>query len=195
MRRLFSVGLAALMVAAGAASPAGAAPYARDLSLKGLTFHLSSPNEGSENRLRIVVDGLERPGEPIERQIDGTIVDATTADLDANGFPELYVFTQSAGSGSYGGVVGYASNKNKSVTEINLPELSGKDARGFQGHDAFAVSGRTLVRQFPIYRDADANVAPTGGERRISYRLRAGEAAWRLQPVKSIVAKPAKPRG
>lgn len=194
MRRIFLVGLAVCAVA-GAGSTAAAAPYARDLSMKGLVFHLSSPNDGSENRLRIVVDGLERPGEPIERQIDGTIVDATVADLDANGFPEIYVFTQSAGSGSYGGVVGYASNRNKSVTDISLPELSTKDAKGYQGHDAFAVSGRALVRRFPIYRDADANAGPTGGERRISYRLRAGEATWRLEPTKSIEIKPRKRRG
>jgi hypothetical protein len=194
MGRLFSVGLPAIALAV-CGTAAAAEPFARDLAAKGLSFHLSSPNTGSENKLRIVVDGLSAPSEPIERPVDGSIAGAAIADLDANGFPELFVFTQGAGSGSYGNVIGYASNRNKSISEIALPELSTKDARGYQGHDAFAVSGRALVRRFPIYRDGDVNAAPSGGERRISYRLRAGEATWRLEPVTSVVTKPGKGRG
>jgi hypothetical protein len=38
----------------------------------------------------------------------------------------------------------------------------------------------TLARRFPIYKEADANAAPTSGTRQISYKLKAGEAGWLL---------------
>lgn len=168
------------------ASSAVAEPFKKDLSLQGLTFHVTSLNESSASKLRIAVDGLKQPGPPIEKEIDGTVVGAEIADLDANGFPEIYVFTQSTGSGSYGNVVGYASNRNKSVTEIFLPELSKRDAKGYQGHDEFSVVEQYLVRRFPIYHSADTNAKPTGGERQVQYRLRPGEAGWVLRIVKTI---------
>jgi len=177
---------AALLAFCLFASGAGAEPFKRALSLQGLTFHVSSPNDSSASRLRIAVDGLSPPGAPIEREIDGTVVGAEVADLDANGFPEVYVFTQSAGSGSYGTVVGYASNRQKSVTEIVLPKLSRAAARGYQGHDEFAVVEQYLVRRFRIYRPGDTNAKATGGQRQIQYRLRAGEAGWVLRPVKTL---------
>jgi len=167
------------------ASPADADPFDKNLSLQGLTFHVASPNDSSASKLRISVDGLKEQAPAIEREIDGTVVGAEIADLDANGFPEIYVFTQSAGSGSYGKVIAYASNKNRSITEIFLPELKKREAKGFQGHDEFAIVEQYVVRRFPIYRAGDANAAPTGGQRQIQYRLRPGEAGWILRQVKT----------
>lgn len=172
--------IAAIFALCAFSTAAGAEPFSMDLSRQGLTFHITSPNDSSVGKLRIAVDGLAAPAPPIEREIDGVVVGAEVADLDANGFPELYVFTQSAGSGSYGNVVGYASNRNKSLTDIFLPELGGRDAEGYQGHDSFAISGKTLLRRFPIYRPGDPNAGPRGGERRLHYRLRPGEAGWVL---------------
>lgn len=168
------------------ASGANAAPFEKRLSLQGLTFHVTSANEGSLGTLKIIVEGLKRPAAPIERQIDGAVLDAEIADLDANGFPELYVYTQSAGSGSYGTTIGYASNQNKSVTEIYLPTPGKRDARGYRGHDAFSIVEQYLVRRFPIYRATDINAKPTGGLRQIQYRLRPGEAGWILRRTKAL---------
>ncbi len=178
-----NLALAAFCLFAGTAD---AEPFKKELSLQGLTFHITSPNDSSASKLRIGVEGLKAPAAPIEKEVDGTVVDAEIADLDANGFPELYVFTQSAGSGSYGNVVGYASNRNNSLTEIFLPELKSRDAKGYQGHDEFAVVEQYLVRRFPIYRSTDTNAKPTGGMRQVQYRLRPGEAGWILKKAKTI---------
>ena len=59
--------------------------------------------------------------------------------------------------------------------------FSKRDARGYQGHDAFAIVERYLVRRFPIYRKGDTNAKPTGGLRQIHYRLRPGEAGKHAQ--------------
>lgn len=172
------------------ASPADADPFEKNLSLQGLTFHVASPNDSSTSKLRLSVDGLKAPAPAIEREIDGIVIGAEIADLDANGFPEIYVFTQSAGSGSYGNIVAYASNKNRSITEIFLPELKKREAKGYQGHDEFAIVEQYVVRRFPIYRAEDANATPTGGQRQIQYRLRPGEAGWILRQVKTTEIPP-----
>jgi hypothetical protein len=49
-------------------------------------------------------------------------------------------------------------------------------ARGYMGHDEFAIVENSLVRRFPVYRDGDTNAAPSGGTRQIQYKLVAGES-------------------
>ncbi len=63
------------------------------------------------------------------------------ADLDGNGFDEIYTITTSAGSGSYGTILGFASNKDKSLSMINFPEIQKGDEsfKGYMGHDSFKI--------------------------------------------------------
>jgi hypothetical protein len=105
---------------------------------------------------------------------------------DADGYPEVYVYVTSAGGGSYGSLIAYASNRNRSISSISLPLLEDDPdaAKGYMGHDRFVVGEGSLVRNFPIYKDEDTNAAPTGGTRQIQSRLQAGEAGWRLEPDK-----------
>ena len=101
------------------------------------------------------------------REVEGQVVEAEVADLDADGSPEIYVYVQSAGSGSYGSLVAFAANKKKSLSDIYLPPIADdpKASKGYMGHDEFRVVENTLVRRFPVYRDGDANAKPTGGMR------------------------------
>ena len=154
----------------------------RSLELQGIRFLVQSSGEGSQQQLTITIQGARNPIAPIRRTIDGQMVDAEVADLNADGQPEIYVFVHGAGSGSYGELVAYALNNGRSLTPITLPELRGPLAQGYQGHDRFAVVENCLARRFPIYRPGDNNSRPTGGLRQICYRLRAGEAGWILRP-------------
>jgi hypothetical protein len=158
--------------------------FDKTLSLQGVSFHVSCPNAGSINQLRIKPEGLKSDNTVIEREIEGTVTNAEVADLNVDGSPELYVYLTSAGSGSYGSLVAYAANKGKSLTEIYLPPLeeSKNAAKGYMGHDEFAVVENSLIRRFPLYKSADTNAAPTGGTRQIEYKLKAGEAGWVLKP-------------
>jgi len=169
--------------AAPAADSNAAAGFSRTLALHGVTFRISSPNRGSLNPLRIEPEGLAVDNSPMVQDVNGTVVGAEVADLDADGSPEIYVYVQSAGSGSYGSLVAYGANDLKALSGIYVPEISDdrKAAAGYMGHDRFAVVGDRLVRRFPIYRDTDANAQPTGGTRQVSYRLDAGEAGWLLR--------------
>ena len=117
----------------------------------------------------------------------GPISNVFVADLDGNGFDEIYIITTSAGSGSYGTVLGFASNKDKSLSMINFPEIQERDEnfKGYMGHDTFKIEDQKLVRNFPIYKEGDTNQNPTGGTRKLVYGLYPGEAMWQLKVEKS----------
>jgi len=180
--------LAALALIAASAAPAAAAAFDQTLEFQGVTFHVTCPNDSSQPTLKIVPGNLTIDNAPITREVDGQVVGAEVADLNVDGSPELYVYLQSAGSGSYGSLVAYAANKKKSLSEVSLPPIADdpKASKGYMGHDEFRVVENTLVRRFPVYREGDTNAKPTGGTRQIQYKRAAGEAGWILRPNKVV---------
>lgn len=162
-------------------------PFTKKLTLHGVTFDVSATNSGSQNKLTIAVDGLDHKIEPIVREIDGTVNGAEVADLDRNQSPEIYVYVNSAGSGSYSALVALSANNRKSLTDIHLPDITEdrKLSAGYMGHDEFAVVESVLARRFPVYKPGDTNSKPTGGMRQIAYKLVPGEAGWVLK-VKQV---------
>lgn len=107
------------------------------------------------------------------------ILKVLVGDLDANGFDELYIITVNAGSGSYGNVIGIASNKDKSLSQITFPAVEENDLKkggkfeGYEGHDEFEIVENSLARRFPI-KSASAKM------RAVNYKLKAGEASFVL---------------
>lgn len=160
-----------------------AVPFEQALTLFGVAFRVTSPNDGSLNDLTIVPSGLSMAQAPMVRRIDGQVVGAEVADLDADGSPELYVYVRSAGSGSYGSLVAFRADRRQGLQELHLPPVTASPAaaRGYMGHDEFAVVERSLVRRFPVYRDTDTNAAPSGGVRQMQYRLVPGTPGRKLQ--------------
>jgi hypothetical protein len=158
-------------------------PFDQTLSLLGVGFRVTSANSGSTNELTIVPTGLAIDDTPMVRTTDGQVVRAEVADLNADGSPEIYVVVRSAGSGSYGSLVAFSANKRKSLSELFMAPLTEHPtaAKGYMGHDEFAVVERRLVRRFPVYKAGDTNAAPSGGVRQLQYKLTRGEASWRLE--------------
>ena len=152
-------------------------------SLHGISFHVTCPNSGSINQLTIKPSGLKIDNSIIEQEIDGTVSGAEIADINSDGSPEIYVYVTSAGSGSYGDLVAYSSNNNKSISGIYLQPLADDaiNSQGYMGHDKFSITGSELRRQFPIYKQNDPNANPSGGVRQLQYKLFAGEAGWQLK--------------
>lgn len=184
MRKRCQLGLLFLFLAAAAF----AAAFERNLELAGITFRVTCPNDSSLSSVTVVPGKLEIDNSPMVREVEGQVVEAEVADLDVDGSPEIYIYVQSAGSGSYGSLVAFAANKKKSLSDIYLPPIADdpKAAKGYLGHDEFRVVENTLVRRFPVYRDGDTNAKPTGGMRQIQYKLAAGEAGWYLRPDKVV---------
>lgn len=186
LKRLFPRLTAAALLLATAlplSAWAGTAAFNRTLKLQGLSFQVQASGEGSQQQLTITTSGARPPIKPIRQTVNGQVVGAQVADLNGNGLPEIYVFVQGAGSGSYGELVAYAAIKGTDLSPITLPELSGAPAQGYQGHDKFEVVEGCLVRRFPIYKPGDSNAKASGGERQICYKLKAGEAGWILRPT------------
>jgi len=153
------------------------------LNYFGLIFRVHATNEGSVNQLTVGASGLENSPQAFAHEIDGTAYRAEVADLDANGWPEIYIYISSAGSGSYGSLIAYAVNNGKSMTPVYLRPVTDDPvaSAGYMGHDEFAVVENRLVQRFPIYREGDTNSEPTGGMRQLQYRLVPGEAGWVLE--------------
>lgn len=136
----------------------------------------------SLSNIEISTEGFEHNYLEIYEDID-PISDVILADLDDNGFDEIYIITSSAGSGSYKTVWGFASNKDKSLSMIHFPDIQegGEKFEGYMGHDTFKIEDQKLVRTFRIYNKGDPNQNPTGGTRKLVYGLYPGEAMWQLK--------------
>lgn len=178
--------LLAALLAAHSVAHALEAPFERSLSLYGVTFEIRAANDSGVGTVTITPTGLQIDNTAVTREIDGRVVGAEVADLDADQSPELYVYVTSDGSGSYGSLVAYAANNRKSLSEIYLPPVAENPdaAQGYMGHDEFAVGEGRLLHRFPIYREGDTNSQPTGAMRQLQYRLTPGEATWQLVPDK-----------
>jgi heat shock protein HslJ len=147
---------------------------------------VSQPHPAGESigTIEVRTEGFEHNFKEVFEDRD-PISDVFVADLDGNGFDEIYIVTTAAGSGSYGTILGFASNKDKSLSMIHFPEIRKGDSNfeGYMGHDTFKIEGRKLVRIFPVYQEEDTNENPTGGRRKLLYGLIPGEAGWQLRII------------
>jgi Periplasmic lysozyme inhibitor of I-type lysozyme len=155
-------------------------PFRKELSMHGVSFVVAASNDGSINTLTITPIGLTEVNDAITREIDGTVSDAEIADINADRSPEIYVWVNSAGSGSYAAPIGYSANNKKSLSEIYFPPVSEDpvNSKGYMGHDEFRVVENSIVQRFPIYNDGDSNAKPTGKTRQLQFKLTPGEGSW-----------------
>ena len=156
----------------------------------GKFFEVSEKQISSSiSNITIHPKGFSEVNEIIYLEEMDPIFDMFCSDLDQNNYDELYIISKSAGSGSYATIYGYASNNDRSVSTIVVPEIAQSDLApgsifyGYRGHDSIYVSTDILNRKFPVYKDNDENCCPTGGARTIKYNLLAGEASWRLEAI------------
>jgi heat shock protein HslJ len=80
------------------------------------------------------------------------VSDVFTADLDGDGFDEIYIVTTAAGSGSYGSVLGFASNKDKSLSMIHFPDVREGDETFRRVHGARQLRDRGLEAREDVSR-------------------------------------------
>jgi hypothetical protein len=102
------------------------------------------------------------------------IIKAFNMDLDEDGYDEIYLITQSRDKYKFGNVIGFNSNRDKSLSMINIPQLDVTDPlfEGYSGRDEFSVQENRLVRFFPI-DESQADL-------RVFYYLYPGEAMMQL---------------
>ena len=154
----------------------------------GKTFQVKVDKQDAGLRIITVLPlNFEFSKEPFVIEDSDPVTDLFVSDLDGNGFEELYLVTTSMGTGSYGNIYGFASNQDKSLTPIYVPELTEKDLEtgsifeGYMGHDSIYLDESKIKRVFPVYLEGDANCCPTGGKKQLQYTLAPGEAGWILK--------------
>ncbi len=139
----------------------------------------------SLSKISVTPIGFTEVNETIQMEESDPFDYALIADVNNDGFDELYIITRGAGSGSYANIYGFASNTDKSVTPIYNPELSDDDFvtifQGYMGHDKFYVQNDKLFRKYPVYKKEDSNANPTGGDKVLEYDLKIGESGWILE--------------
>jgi hypothetical protein len=158
--------------------------FNRVFNLQDVGFNVSSKEKAGKNTLTIFTFGLQEREYNKTFNIDGEeVTNAEIGDLNSDGSPELFVFTQSVGSGSYGNVYAFSVNNKKSMSQVYFqPTTENSEInKGYMGHDEFSLVENTLGQRFPIYKEGDTNAEPTGGTRQVSYKLVEGEAMRKLE--------------
>ena len=144
--------------------------YNKSLRFNIYTFAVSAADSGRVRDLLVKAYRGELLLTTFHVRVDGAVVGAEVADLDNNRFPELYVYSTSDGSGSFGRVYAwqFLPERKADITPMNwrLPAIN-----GYMGHDSLWVERDILCRKFPLYRSGDANAEPSDGYRMMRYKL------------------------
>lgn len=171
-----------------------AVSFSRDLTQGNSRFQVRTTGEGAQRQLTIrSYRGAAMTADPVRLDISGTVRDVVTGDLNGNGKPEVYVFTES--NSANGGFYGYEFGE-RGYTPISGPgQITGEAAIGYSGKDTYTLSNGTLTRTFPVAASAaaatdgatagatTAGSAPAaGGNRTITYKLGA-DGKWTMGPV------------
>ncbi len=120
----------------------------------------------------LFVDGLVLPREGRVRQV-------WFADLDADGVPEIAIWTVTCGPEGRGHLDLLGFDEHGSLVEEDVPEPAKSWQRGYAGHDTYRVDEGVLLRTFPIYRSGDAADHPTGGMRVLKLIAEHDRWMWR----------------
>ena len=135
-------------------------------------FTVRASGDGSLRSLKIAAVDLKGDTTKADsteiHDVKGFLKDVAVADLDKDGNPEVYCFTQSKGTESAGSVYGIAYLKGKAVT-IAADSINQVDIKGYQGKDTFYVQAPYLIRSYPLYKEGE--VGPSAEKQITKYKL------------------------
>jgi len=151
--------------------------FSQELSLQNVTFTITANDALPQATLVVRPKGLEIDNAFVVRQVEGQVTGAEIEDLNSDGWPELMVYSRSIEAGNSGSVVAFSVNNGKSMSDIAFPPLEGEALVGYRGGDEFSVVETSLGRRFRVYKEGDADGAPTGPMRQLQYKLQDGEAS------------------
>jgi hypothetical protein len=154
--------------------------FSKQLQMGKISFHIYSPNNPLHNSIIIQPSGL-KDSTFIQTGVIGNVNDAFIADLNKDGFPEIF-YTTITESGQKN-LLGYASNKNINLSPVYMPDIKEdkKWGTGYRGQDEYKISGGYLLRSFPIFTSTDNRSSSSGGIRELNYRLVPATNGWLLK--------------
>lgn len=150
--------------------------YAKFLSLQNISFEVSTALQDSGVSLTVFPYGLTIDTSRFQVQlIDSYVINAEIEDMNADGYPELVIYTRTKTAEKKGDVIGLSVNKGKSLSMISMPAIM-EDAlasKGYQGKDEFSIVENTLQR-LCLVKGNDG----LSKRRFINYKMKKGEAGY-----------------
>lgn len=147
------------------------APYAKSLRFNVYTFTVSAVDSGAVRELTVKAYRGSLLLTNFKIRVDGAVVGAEVADIDNNRFPELYVYTASTNSGSFGRVYGWQFLPERKATIVPVNWRLTTDSR-YRGCDSLWVERGALCRKYSVYQPGDSNSGSIGETRTVRYRLK-----------------------
>ena len=130
--------------------------------------------------------GLEVDNRPITQEITGEVMGSEVSDMNGDNRAELGIYVDGGMPDHKGRAFVYSSNNGKSISMVNVPELTAEQSVGYKGFDEFAMVENNFVRRFPLFREVDGGMTRTGYTRQIQYKLEEGEAMRQLVVEKVV---------
>jgi len=137
----------------------------------------SKPSISVSNYM-IAGKGFKNSADTLKFPLKNPMSAALLADLDKNGFEELYIITKSAGSQTFVDMFAIASNPDSSFNEIKIEQINAEDVNdkngkfhGYMGFDSIYISDNRIIREFPVFQSSDLS-EETREMRRIFYQLK-----------------------
>ncbi|RYF53273.1 MAG: hypothetical protein EOO39_41005 [Cytophagaceae bacterium] len=154
-------------------------PFNKSLRFNVYTFTVTAADTGRVRDMQVKAYRGELLLTNFRVRVEGTVTGAEVADLDSNRFPELYVYSTTSGSGSFGRVYGWQffPERKADITPTNWRD---RMPDGYMGHDSLWVERDILCRKFPVYQPGDANAEPSGGHQMMRYKLRPAGTGFSL---------------
>lgn len=163
------------------------APVTRELVTqtgKKWLIHQTPMNDPAYVSVAVESQGFTHDQAPVDLGEIDPVIQVRLADLDKDGFEELYIITQSAGPETFGTIYGFYSDGDKDILLISYEGASpytmkeGGPFEGYQGGDTFLLNANTLVDTFKALLP-ESSLAVT---KKVHYKLVREEGAIILRP-------------
>jgi hypothetical protein len=147
-------------------------------------IHQTPLNDPAYISVSVQSSGFSHDQAPVDLGEIDPVVQVRLADLDKDGFEELYLVTQATGKEAYGTVYGFYSDSDKDVLLISYEGASpytmkeGGPFEGYQGADNFLFNENSLVNSFPVALSESA----AARDKMVYFKLVKEEGAIILRP-------------
>lgn len=151
--------------------------FSKVLNLQDVGFNISSTEKNGATQLSIFTFGLPNDFKETLNINNQIVVNAEVDDLDADGSPELVVFTKD--SSNKENVYAYSVNNKKSMSSVYFQPTveNNKINIGYNGQDRFTLMEGNLVQRFPVFE----NNVETKKIRQVAYKLKDGESSKKFE--------------
>lgn len=111
------------------------------------------------------------------------------ADINNDGFDEMYIFTRGYAPFAYDHVFGITSDEDKNYKEINFTDIKQSDVaegnifNGYQGQDVYTFENNKIKRIFPVYNQGDFYGNPSRGYKTLFYTIEKTESGFYYKPI------------